>query len=276
MHRSPSPEIQASGAATKVVLLTGAARRVGRATALELARAGANLVLTYRRSRAECEATARDAIAEAARAGHAIAAECEELDLADLGSVEAFLGRLHVLLGQFGGPASREAVVLDAIVHNASDYRRAEFGSIRAADLESTYRAEVVAPCLITQALAGALGRSALGGGGAVVLYSDVHALGRPRNGFTPYLVAKGAVERLAEQLAVELAPRVRVHCIAPGVVLWPVGFPEDAKERILSRTPLGRAGTAEDAARLVRFLILEAPFMTGGTIRLDGGRALR
>jgi len=276
MHRSPSPEIPAPGATAKSVLLTGAARRVGRATALELAQAGASLVLTYRRSRAECEATARDCVAEAARAGHAITADCEELDLADLGSVEAFLGRLHALLGRFDGRGAGDAVVLDAIVHNASDHRRAEFGSIRAADLEAAYRAEVVAPCLITQALAGALGRSALGGGGAVVLYSDVHALEKPRNGYTPYLVAKGAVECLAEQLAIELAPRVRVHCIAPGVVLWPEGFDEPAKERILERTPLGRTGTAEDAARLVRFLILEAPFMTGGTIRLDGGRALR
>lgn len=245
------------------VLVTGAARRVGRATALELARAGTGLVLTYRESREECLRTAADAVAAAAEAGHAIEVRSEHLDLAEPSEV----GRLGAALA--GG-------AIDAIVHNASEYRGTQFGAIAAEDLERAFRTEVVGPCLLTQSLRDALARSILPGGGAVVFYSDVHALGLPRAGYTPYLVAKGAVERLAQQLALELAPRVRVHCIAPGVVLWPPDFAEDAKTRIVERTPLGRAGTAEDAARLVRFLVLEAGFMTGATIRLDGGRSLR
>jgi pteridine reductase len=83
-------------------------------------------------------------------------------------------------------------------------------------------------------------------------------------------------VQTLARQLAVELAPKVRVHCVAPGVVMWPEDFSEEGKRAILERTPLGRAGTPEEVARLVRFLVMEATYLTGSTIAIDGGRALR
>ena len=247
-----------------VVLITGASRRVGRATALEFARLGCGLVLTYRETQAECEETAELARAAARACGGSITVRCARLDLADLDAVDRF--SLEILA----------ECSIDAIVHNASTYRATPFGTIRASDLEEMHRVEVVGPLLLTQSLRVMLERSSLAGGGAVVFYSDIYALGKPRAGFAAYILAKATVQTLAEQLAVELAPSVRVHCVAPGVVMWPEGFPEETKAAILARTPLGRAGTAEDAAKLVRFLVLEAPFMTGATIRLDGGRSLR
>jgi pteridine reductase len=143
------------------------------------------------------------------------------------------------------------------------------------------YRAEVVSPALLTQSLRGALSQSRLPAGGAVVFYSDIYALGKPRVSFTPYIVAKAAVRALAEQFTVELAPAVRVHCIAPGVIAWPDddapgAVSAEIKQATLARTPLARAGTPEEAAKLVRFLVLEASYLTGVTIRIDGGRALR
>ncbi len=248
-------------------LVTGAAHRVGRAIALELARHGFGLLLTYRTRGRECDETARLAIEEARRAGHAVEAACHRLDLADTAEASAFAQRM--LASAAGRP-------LDALIHNASSYESHAFGSIAAGDVERMHRVEVVSPLLLTQALAPALRASRLEGGGAVVFFSDVHAIARARPGFTPYLLAKSAVQSLARQLAVELAPAVRVHCVAPGVVLWPEGTPEPTKEAILARTPLGRAGTAVEAARLVRFLTLEATYSTGDTVSIVGGRGLR
>jgi len=250
-------------------VVTGASHRVGRAIAIELARAGFGLVLTYRTRADACAETARRALEAARAAGHTIAARTEALDLADPSAAEGFARRLAAGDG-------RGATVIDLIVHNASEYVAAAFGTITRDGIEAANRIEVVSPLLITQALREALSHSRLPGGGAVVFFSDTYALGRARPGFTPYMLAKAAVATLAQQLAVEMAPSVRVHCIAPGVILWPEGFSDASKEAILARTPLARAGTPEDAARLVRFLAIEAPFMTGETIRLDGGRALR
>ena len=248
-------------------LVTGASHRVGRSIALELARQGFGLLLTYRTRPDDCRETARLAIVEAAAAGHRIEVRCDPLDLADANAAAAYAGRVAAAAGDRP---------IDAVVHNASAYEPHGFGAITADDLGRMHRIEVVSPLLMTQALAPTLARSALAGGGAVVLFSDVYALGRARAGFTPYMLAKAAVATLARQLAVELAPAVRVHCVAPGVVMWPPDFPDETKRVILARTPLGRAGTPEEAARLVRFLVLEATFSTGDTIAIDGGRALR
>jgi pteridine reductase len=249
-------------------LVTGASRRVGRATAVEFARAGLDLAITYRTDEAGCRETAALAIDAARAAGFAIAPEVLPLDLCDIASVDRVAAAV-----ERGG--------VDCIVHNASTYAPAAMGSMCAGDFESLYRAEVVSPALLTQALRGALAQSRLPAGGAVVFYSDIYALGKPRVAFTPYLVAKAAVRALAEQLTVELAPAVRVHCIAPGVIAWPDddapgAVSDEIKRATLARTPLARAGTPEEAAKLVRFLVLEASYLTGVTIRIDGGRALR
>ena len=241
---------------------------MGRAIAMELARAGFDLTLTYRSRARECEQTAQMALDAAREAGHEISTSTHALDLSDANAAETFAQHRAEVCGESGA--------IDVVVHNASDYRANTFGATSAHDLEVAHRVEVVSPFLMTQALREPLSRSTLSGGGSVIFFSDTYALGRARAGFTPYMVAKAAVETLARQLAVELAPKVRVHCIAPGVILWPDDFPSAAKEAILARTPLARTGTVEDAARLVRFLALEASFATGETIRLDGGRALR
>jgi len=250
-------------------LVTGASRRVGRAVAVELARQGFGLLLTYRSRGSECVGTARMATEAARAAGHAIETACVELDLGDVAGAESFARAVE------GARVARGAS-LDAIAHNASAYEETPLDAIDPAVVESFHRIEVVSPLVITERLRGALASSRLEGGGAVVFFSDIHALGRARPGFAAYNLAKSAVETLARQLAVELAPKVRVHCIAPGVVMWPDDFPEETKAQILARTPLARAGTPEEAARLVRFLILEATYSTGGTITIDGGRSLR
>ena len=249
---------------TGTALITGASHRVGRAVALELARAGFGLWLTFRTRASECEETARLAKDAALGAGHAMTTRIDKLDLNDTAAVEAYAQLV------------RGSGALDCIVHNASSFAPTVLEAIDAASVESMYRSEVVSPLLLTTRVRTPLASSRLSGGAAVVFFSDIHAIDRARAGFTPYLLAKSAVQTLARQLAVELAPRVRVHCVAPGVIAWPEGVPTETKDAILARTPLARAGTAEEAARLVRFLVLEASYLTGETIAIDGGRGLR
>jgi pteridine reductase len=239
----------------RTAIVTGAARRVGRAVALELARAGWDLVLTCRTRRAEADRVA----AECAAASATVA----ELDLDDLGAV-----------GRFGADAASRGV--DALVLNASSYERTPFGAIAAPVAERELRVNAIAPLILSQSLAPALAASRLSGGGAIVAFGDIHAAGRPRRAFAPYLMSKAALHAMVEALAVELAPAVRVNAILPGVVAWPDDAPASERESYEARIPLGRPGTPEDAARLARSIIEDMPYVTGSLIRLDGGRWLR
>jgi pteridine reductase len=107
---------------------------------------------------------------------------------------------------------------------------------------------------------------------------ADIHAMGLPRSGFSAYAMSKAALVELIRSLARELAPRVRVNGVAPGVVAWPEeGYEadEEAQRAYLKRVALERAGTPEDAAAAVAWLALDATYVTGQVIRLDGGRSL-
>ncbi len=238
------------------VLVTGAAKRVGRAIALALAEAGCDLDLTYRTSGEAIEATAREA---KARAGGPIEVGIHQLDLDDLAAVERFA-------------ASLASARLAGLVHNASSYAPSSFGSIEAADALRHLRINALAPLLLTQGLAEPLRQAR----GSVVLFSDIHVLGRPRKRFAAYSLSKAAASDLVATLALELAPEVRVNGVAPGVVAWPDDAPTEERAAYESRIPLGRPGTPEEAAALVRWLLLEASYVTGEIVRLDGGRWLR
>ncbi|NBQ15147.1 MAG: SDR family oxidoreductase [Proteobacteria bacterium] len=187
----------------------------------------------------------------------------EQLELSDLSAVERF-GR------------SRGDAPADALVLCAASYTRTPFGEISAAAAESEMRVNAVAPLLLVQALAPALARSALTGGGSVVAFGDIHAMGRPRRAFAPYLMSKAAVHCMVESLALELGPAVRVNAVAPGVVAWPDDAPEEERAAYEARIPLARPGTPEDAARMVRSITEDMPYVTGSVFRLDGGRWLR
>jgi len=244
-----------------LALVTGAAWRVGRAIALELARTGCDLILTHRRSREQAQQTADEASSLGATA------RCEALDLDSIGQVERFADRL-----------AREPAPLDVLVHNAAVYEPSPLGEISGERALRLYRVNALAPLILSARLADRLARSALPGGGAIVLISDIHALGRPRRHFAAYAMSKAALTGLLHSLAVDLAPATRVNAIAPGVVAFPEVGPEadpQAQERYLSRVPLALAGTPEIAARAVRWLALEATYTTGTIIRVDGGRCL-
>jgi pteridine reductase len=238
-----------------VAIVTGGARRVGRAIALELSRSGFDLILTCNTSREEAQQTLRDS---------GVQGIVLQADLSDPAQVNRLAGELSAL------PRA------DAIIHNASSYSRSSLGSISDEEVISHLRINALAPLLLTQAVAGQLSRSTLSGGGAVVCLSDLQALGRPQRGYTAYAMSKAALNQLVQSLAVELAPKVRVNGIAPGVIAWPEGTPRDEIAAYETKIPLGRSGTPHDAAACVRWLVIEATYITGEIIRLDGGRWLR
>jgi pteridine reductase len=256
-----------------VAVVTGAVRRVGLATARALAGAGCDVVITYRRS-AEAAARAAEEIGHAAGPdGRAARVEALRLDLEDLAGVESFAAAAAARLGR-----------VDVLVHNASMYAPTPLERVTGEELLRYYRVNAAAPLLLSRGLAGALSRSRLAGGGAIVCLCDVHALGEhglPRRGFAAYSMSKAALAEVVRTLAREMAgppTRVRVNGVAPGVVAFPEeGYESDAaaQEEYLRRVPLGRAGTPEEAAAVVRWLALEATYVTGEIVRVDGGRGM-
>jgi pteridine reductase len=239
-----------------LALVTGGAKRVGRAICEELTRVGCEVILTYHTSEDAAQRTARELKARAIR-----------LDLGDLDDV-----------ARVGERLARSAGRLDVLVHNASVYSPSPLHELDAEEALRHYRVNALAPALLTKSLAVALRASTLPGGGSVVAMADIHAMGRPRKEFLAYSMSKAALVEMVRTLARELAPQVRVNAIAPGVVAWPEeGYESDreAQDAYLKRVPLGRAGTPDDAAKAVRWLALDATYITGEVIRLDGGRWL-
>jgi pteridine reductase len=251
-----------SGKSRPVAVVTGGARRVGKAIVQALCAAGCDAVVTYNHSQNEAEHAA-----EAWRATGATV-ELVRLDLKNTGETERFAARL-----------SRERARLDVLVHNASIYSPSPLATVTEAEALRFYRVNALAPLMLTRGMAARLSESQLVGGAAVIAMADIHAMGLPRRDFVAYSMSKAALVEMVRALAVELAPRVRVNGVAPGVVAWPEhgpGAQERAQVEYLSRVPLGRSGTPEDAAGAVKWLALEATYVTGQVIRLDGGRSLR
>jgi len=237
-----------------VALITGAAKRVGRAIALRLARAGYDIAFTYNRSGDEAQSLI-DEVAKLGRRGVGISADLTNLP-----------GGTQTIAREFRGAFNR----LDTLVNNASIYQAAD---LSATTLELTRRLwaiHVEAPILLCQEFAGMLKDSS----GSIVNMVDLLAQ-RPWPQYLAYCASKAALGNLTLGLARELAPSVRVNGIAPGVVEWPPGFPEEQKEQYLRRVPLDRAGTPEDVAELVWFLSRPGSYITGQIVPLDGGRSI-
>ncbi len=239
--------------AAKVVLVTGGAVRVGRAIALEFAHAGWALAFTYRSS----AAAARELEVELGAAGTpalAIAA-----DLADHGARALVAERVQ---REFGG--------LDALVNSAAIFPRTPFEDLTPALLADAMRTNLEAPLFLTQACAPALRRRR----GAVVNIADIYGI-FPLPHHLAYSVSKAALIAATRALAVEMAPEVRVNAVAPGIAVFPDGYDDAARERLLARTLLRREGGAAEIARTVRFLVESVDTVTGQVLTVDGGRTV-
>ena len=239
------------------VLITGAARRIGAAIARRLHAAGARTVLHYNRSAADAELLCGEL--NLARERSCALVQGDLLDVSGLGRI------VDAAAGAFGR--------LDALVNNASSFHATPFGTIAPRDWDDLIGTNLRAPLFLAQAAAPRLREAK----GAIVNIVDIHAE-RPLEDFVVYSVAKGGLGGLTRSLALELGPEVRVNGVAPGTILWPDNdehFSRAEQMRIVGQTPLARVGSPEDVAGAVKYLLFDAPFVTGQILAVDGGRAL-
>ena len=239
----------------KVVLVTGAARRIGAAIARRLHAAGANVVIHYRG--AEGDAARLEAELNGARADSALKVKGDLL--------------APVAPQALVGAALERWKRLDLLVNNASAFYPTPVGEIEAGHWEELVGSNLRAPLFLAQAAAPHLAAA----GGSIVNIADIHAE-RPLKGYLVYSVSKSGIAALTHALALELAPAVRVNAVAPGAIAWPEDgqFAPGERERILATTPLARTGTPQDVAQAVHFLAT-APFVTGHVLAVDGGRSV-
>ena len=240
-----------------VVLVTGAARRIGAAISRRLHAEGARLVLHCNRSRAEA-----DALAIELRRRRPLSAAVVQGDLLDLAALPRIVEEAAAAFGR-----------LDGLVNNASSFYATPFGSIGEKQWSDLIGTNLRAPLFLAQAAAPRL-RDAKG---AIVNIVDIHAE-RPLANFLLYSVAKSGLAGLTRALALELGPDVRVNGVAPGAILWPdrgEHFDGSERERITAQTPLDRIGTPDDVAGAVKYLLFDAPFVTGQVFAVDGGRSI-
>ena len=245
-----------------VVLVTGAARRVGRAIALELGGQGFDVAVHYRGSAAEAQATAQDCAALGARA------QTFQADLSDESATRSLLPAVVQAFGR-----------VDAVVNNASDFEYDDPGSFSYALMERQWRANTAPAIVLAQALHAHIATRATTGGathestGCVINLLD-QKLWNQNPDYLSHTLSKAALEAATTMLAMGLAPSVRVCGVAPGVTLLSGAMAEGEFERAHRMTPLRRSSTPEDIARAVRFLI-ESPAITGTTVLVDGGQHL-
>jgi pteridine reductase len=236
-------------------LVTGAAARIGAAVAAALHERGCRLLLHY-------NSNAQGAVDLAARFNERRpdSAFLAQGDLSAPAEVEnlAAVAREHF-------PA------LDVLVNNASRFYPTEVGQTQEWQWEDLLNSNLRGPWFLVQSLLEPL-RAA---GGCVVNIVDVHAE-RPMGGHAVYSISKAGLAMMTKSLAMELGPDVRVNGVAPGAILWPESEPGEAqKQSILDRTALGRLGRPDDIASAVAYLALDAPYVTGQILAVDGGRSL-
>jgi NAD(P)-dependent dehydrogenase (short-subunit alcohol dehydrogenase family) len=237
------------------VLVTGAARRLGREIALELARHGFDVAIHCRASAAEAQATAADA------RSLGVQAVVFTADLADESACRALVPAVVAQCGR-----------LDAVVNNASAFAYDDVASFSYAAMDAHWRANTAPAIVLARALHGHLEGAQRSG--CVVNLLD-QKLWNPNPDYLSYTLSKAALEAATTLLAQALAPRLRVCGVAPGVTL-PSGKMTAAEFDLAhAATPLAGSSQPEDIARAVRFLI-ESRAITGTTLLVDGGQHLR
>ncbi len=238
----------------RVVLITGGAKRIGRAITLALAQRHARIAFSYRSSKTEARRTLYS-LEEMGTEAFAVQA-----DVSNAKEVRRLIERIRTRFGR-----------LDVLVNSAANFNRTPFATLSEAQWDRALDTNLKGPFLCALA-ASRLMRTH--GGGKIINIADWAGV-RPYRDYLPYCVSKSGVIGLTKALAKELAPAIQVNAIAPGPTLPPPTMSAAERKRVIKRVPLQRWGSPEDIANTVVFLIEGTDFMTGSTIFVDGGQLI-
>ena len=237
----------------KVALVTGGARRVGKAIALVLAEQGADIVVHYNSGATEAEDTA------VAIRALGVGAAVVQGDLRDATVAAGLPDRAHACFGR-----------LDIVINSAAMMVRTPIGDVTPAKWDEMFALNLRAPFFVAQAAAPLLKAN----GGVIVNIADLAAY-ETWPAYVPHAITKAGVVQMTRGLARALAPEIRVNAVAPGAVLLPDDWSEETADRLIGTTPLRRLGDADDVAQAVLYLV-QAEYVTGEVIVVDGGRHIR
>jgi len=257
----------------QTVVVTGGARRLGRAIVLQCAAAGANVAVTFNHSEAEARELIEMLQIEYSKARFA----CFRAELSQSEDVRRLTDEVVQTFGR-----------VDALVNNAAIFRRTPFETMTENDFDNHIASNLKAPFLLCKSFGDVFLRQK---SGAIVNIADIHGL-RPLKNYIPYCVSKAGVISLTEGLAKALAPHVRVNCLCPGTILPPSetqnapaqnvempgskeGYSDDMAQ-LAARIPLGRLGSPKEIAQTVVFLIGGPQFISGAILPVDGAEHLR
>ena len=239
------------------ILVTGAAKRVGAGITRALHAAGANVIVHCNRSRKDADALVLEL--NTRRAGTASILQ------GDLLACNALKGLIDQAASAYGR--------LDGLVNNASAFYPTPIGTIVEDHWNELIDANLKAPLFLSQAAVPYLRKAR----GSIVNIIDIHAE-RPLKDYVVYSATKAGLAGLTRSLALELGPDIRVNGVSPGAIVWPDGgndYPDAERQRIVSQTPLQRVGLPADIAGAVKYLMLDAPYVSGQIIAVDGGRSV-
>ncbi len=235
------------------VLITGAAKRVGRVIALTLAAAGAEVLIHYHRSE-------RDALA--------LQKLIQKKYKKKSGLLQGDLGKFSELQ-RLADAAWKQGKKIDVLINNASTFYPTPLGKVREEQWADLFDVNARAPFFLGERLGLKMKRR---GKGKIVNIADWAAL-QPYTQYVPYCASKAALVAVSQGLARTLAPEVQVNTILPGPVMWPEDLGPAVLANVIRNTPLKRIGTPEDIANAAKFLIEGSDFMTGTLLHVDGGR---
>ncbi len=241
--------------ALSTALVTGAARRIGACIAETLHQRGCDVFLHYNRSSGEVAQ-----LAEKLNESRPGSANIVQANLGDNEEINRLVDQIRSHTGQ-----------LDLLVNNASRFFPTTVGETTMQQWDDLIDSNLRGPYFLTQALLPELSAA----GGSVVNILDVHGV-RPMHEHAVYCMAKAGLQMMTLALARDLGPQIRVNGVAPGAILWPEGDSAPGnQQKILDKTVMGRAGRPEDIASAVAYLGLDAPYVTGQVLAVDGGRSL-
>lgn len=240
-------------------LITGAAARIGAAIARTLHERGCNVVIHYNANASDAARLVDDLNEERPGSAAIVSADLSLMD-----GVAELAQKTGEVIQSWGGS-------LDVLVNNASRFYPTSVEATQLYEWDDLLNSNLRGPYFLVQALLESLRE----GGGSIINILDIHSE-RPMRDHTVYCISKAGMNMLTQSLARELGPGIRVNGVSPGAILWPEREPSDeVKQTILDRTALRRLGNPDDIASAVAYLALDAPYVTGEIINVDGGRSL-